>query len=78
LAVFGEAPHDGAAAVARDVLGDARNESAVDAIGFTGAASGLFAATHAVLAIRDGELSEALVWQSDRGARNLAIVLAAP
>lgn len=65
-------------AIARAVMGDeAKLEGAIDAIGFTGAVSGMFSATHAALAIRDGRMTDALVWRSDRGVRNVAIVLAA-
>jgi 3-oxoacyl-[acyl-carrier-protein] synthase II len=77
--VFGDLLSGGEAVIAREVLGhDAQIEGACDAIGFTGAASGVFSATHAALAIRDGGILDALVWRSDRGQRNIAIVLAAP
>jgi 3-oxoacyl-[acyl-carrier-protein] synthase II len=63
-------------ALARKLLGeDATVEGAAAAIGFTGAASGLFAATHAALAIAEGRADDALVWRSDGGRRNVAIVL---
>ncbi len=79
LHVFGDLLDASEPSVARAVLGDeAHIEGACDAIGFTGAASGMFSATHAALAIRDGEIPDALVWRSDRGLRNIAIVLAGP
>ncbi|HUR80962.1 MAG TPA: beta-ketoacyl-[acyl-carrier-protein] synthase family protein [Thermoanaerobaculia bacterium] len=77
--VFGDLLDAAEPSIAHEVVGDdARIEGACDAIGFTGAASGMFSATHAALAIRDGEIPDALVWRSDRGVRNVAIVLAAP
>lgn len=76
--VFGDLLESSEPSIARQVLGDdVRIEGASDAIGFTGAVSGMFSATHAALAIRDGEMTDALVWRSDRGVRNIAIVLAA-
>ena len=65
-------------ALARTLLGDdASIEGAADALGFTGAASGLFSAAHAALAIRERRAHDALVWRSDGGLRNVALVLAA-
>lgn len=64
---------------ARALLGeDAAIEGAADLIGFTGAATGMFSATHAALAIHEQRMQEALVWRSDGGTRNVALVVAAP
>lgn len=65
------------AAIASAVGGEeATVEGAGKAIGFTGAASGLFSAAHAALKVRDGA-GDALVWHSDCGVRNVALVLTA-
>ncbi len=64
--------------IARALLGPAAIvEGATDALGFTGAASGLFSAAHAALAIHERRAKDALVWRSDGGTRNVALVLAA-
>jgi hypothetical protein len=38
----------------------------------------MFSATHAALAIHEQRQHDALVWRSDGGSRNVALVVAAP
>ena len=77
--VFGDLLDAREPSIARAVLGeDATMEAAIEAVGFTGAVSGMFSATHAVLSIHDRQMPDALVWRTDRGVRNVAIVVAAP
>ncbi|HET8796094.1 MAG TPA: beta-ketoacyl-[acyl-carrier-protein] synthase family protein [Thermoanaerobaculia bacterium] len=66
-------------ALARALLGDdVALEGVTPAIGFTGAASGMFSATHAALAVHERRADDALIWRSEHGARNVALVVAAP
>lgn len=64
--------------LARELLGSSCIvEGATAAIGFTGASSALFSATHAAFSIRESRMRDALIWRSDGGSRNVAFVLAA-
>ena len=52
-------------------------EGVTQSIGFAGAASALFSATHAALAITERRIENALVWHRDSAMRSVAIVLGA-